>query len=105
MLHLWRWIGHIMGIQDQYLTAFTSWRSAVTLLQSVATHIVLPDQTSTELARHVIGAVAMRSPTFRTHRELVAITRAFTGDAYADALGIPQASDPLLEVLERGGDR
>jgi hypothetical protein len=75
-------------------------RDALTMLQSIGAHIVYPDDTSSTIALHVVDAVAFRWPAYRTHRELMAVTRAFTGNKYADAIGIPQVDDPRVIEIE-----
>ena len=70
------------------------------MLESIGAHIIYPDETSTAIALHVVDSVAFRWPAYRTHRELMAVTRAFTGGRYADAIGIPQLDDPKVVELE-----
>lgn len=102
-LHAWRWIGHLMGIKPENNLHMGSLRDAQTMLESLAWHLVDPDEGSARMAMRVIDAVAYRPPLPWTHSQHVAVTRAMTGDAYADALGIPRLGDPELERMNREG--
>ena len=95
-LHLFRYVGHLVGINEAHNTHMGSYRAAQVMVESIATHIVQPDDSSRRIGLHVIDAISYRQPMPRTHHEMVAMTRRLTGDAYADAIGIPRLDDDAL---------
>ena len=96
VMHLWRWVGHVSGVDPWLLEHLTTEAHGVRLAEMV--HVVQPgpDADSRALAaalRRVPEQLA-RSP----HEQRLAkwvvkyhdgLTRAFNGDAVADDLGIP----------------
>lgn len=95
-LHMWRYIGYLVGLTEDHNTHMTCIRRAQDMLESIASHIVHPDATSKSIGLHVIDAISFRAPAPRSHHQMVGLTRALTGDAYADAIGIPALDDPAL---------
>lgn len=95
-LHLWRVIGHLMGVQPALLQRMESLCGAQAALESVVLHLVEPDESTRRLANHLITSMVGRLPTGRSEMELAGLTRRLMGNHYADAMGIPVVNDPLL---------
>jgi len=101
-LHLWRLIGHLMGVRppppyDWAGQAASSVRGSQALLESLVCHSVCPDATARPLVLGTLRAVAYRVPMPLSPRTHVAICRALAGEAYATALGIPALDDAQLD--------
>ena len=61
-LHLWRIVGHFMGIEDELNVACRSLADARVWLQSLFAHLVHPDNTSRQLATATLQAMELRPP-------------------------------------------
>ncbi|KAK3272722.1 hypothetical protein CYMTET_18998 [Cymbomonas tetramitiformis] len=95
-LHLWRVIGHLMGVQPALLQRMESLWGAQAALESVVLHLVEPDASTRRLANHLIASMVGRLPTGRSEMEMAGLTRRLMGNHYADAMGIPVVNDPVL---------
>jgi hypothetical protein len=91
-IHLWRYIGYLIGIQEEY-NVCTDARQANGATESVVLHLLHPDDSSRHIANHVLRSVTGRPPlvswTYQTHCE---VARSLLGDPLSDALGIPHGS-------------
>jgi hypothetical protein len=91
-LHLWRYIGHLIGVQEQY-NVCTSVRRAGGAVESVVMHLLMhPSPRSQQVAQRVLASVAgrklgaMKRPWgYDMHAQLA---RCMLGAPLADALGI-----------------
>lgn len=84
--HLYRWVGHVMGIVPELLTAD---RAEEQLLYAHITRRQLhPDDDSRVLAKSLIDALAGRRPMFLPASALSALARHMLGDAFSDQLGL-----------------
>ena len=86
--HLWRYIGHVMGIRDEHNPCDSFPRSKA-MLESLVMHIVEPDATSEYLSHHVIRSLELKKPSqwsFEAHAQMA---RMFMGDELADRLKLP----------------
>lgn len=84
--HLYRWVGHVLGIVPELLTAD---RAEEQVLYAHLTRRQLhPDGDSRVLAKSLIDALAGRRPVFLPASALCALARRMLGDAYSDQLGL-----------------
>lgn len=86
-LHLWRYIGYLIGVSDNY-NPCVSREIAGGAVESVVIHLLHPDRRSGEVARHVLRSVATRPPfgwSYTCHCEAA---RVLLGNSLSDALGI-----------------
>lgn len=110
--HLYRWVGYLMGLEPQLLTADRA--EEVALYAVLARRRLYPDDDSRLLARSLVDALAGRRPLFLPASALAALARHLLGDGLADGLGLspsrawatvahalPVLSRAQLEVEER----
>lgn len=76
--HLWRYIGYLMGVLDEY-NACTSYARSRAYLESIVMHLIDPDETSRYLANHVINAVTDRPPAWWNHAMHASLARILMG--------------------------
>lgn len=88
--HLYRWVGHLMGVTPELLTHDRDEERA--LYAAITARLLHPDDDSRTLARSLITALAGRRPTFLPAAALEALARHLVGDALADGLGLSGAS-------------
>jgi len=100
-LHLWRLLGHLLGLHPALNSAdAATLPGAQATLESVASHVVYPDPSAARISAHVIEQ-AVGPPLRRSPAVHVLLTRALAGDSYADALGIPRLGSPALVAMAR----
>ena len=95
-IHMWRYIGHLIGIRDEN-NVCTSVSRAGGAVESVVRHLLMqPTERSKQVAARVLAAVAnrkvgaMKRPwSLEMHSQLA---RVMLGEALSDALGIQAAS-------------
>ena len=100
-LHLWRYIGHLIGVREEN-NVCTSVSRAGGAVESVVQHLLMaPTERSKQAAARVLAAVAdrkvgaMKKPwSLAMHSQLA---RAMLGEALADALGI-MAAPPSIRM-------
>lgn len=103
-LHLWRYIGYLLGIPDEH-NACTSMSTARAHFESHLSYLIAPGPIGCGVAHAVL---ALRLPSGKPARRFgqrVFVCRAFIGDELADALLLPRAfrrRDRLLGALELG---
>jgi hypothetical protein len=103
-LHMWRYIGHLMGVEPRLNAApMDTLGGAQAMLESIASHVVSPEPCARDITMHVLGSVSHKPPLPRSPLLHVALTRMLAGEWYADALGIPHLTDPDLLALDRAG--
>ncbi|KFH63216.1 hypothetical protein MVEG_10627 [Podila verticillata NRRL 6337] len=64
-LHLWRYIGHMMGVDDSFLSATTSPERADAALESIVLHLTDPDESSGRMCASLLHNMA--SPSRLSH--------------------------------------
>jgi len=97
-LHLWRYIGHLIGVREEF-NVCTGVRRACGAVESVVQHLLMqPTPRSQQVAQRVLASVAgrklgaMKRPwSYGMHAELA---RCMLGGPLADALGI--TASPLV---------
>ena len=99
-LHLWRYLGHLLGVRDEH-NPCRSYAAAKATLESIVVHILEPDADSKKLAKAMLAAPSGGDATgyaFLTRAELC---RYMIGDGLADALDLPVAPPSLRVKLVR----
>jgi len=105
-LHAWAWIGHVLGIPEalnpcvaEASASGAALPRAEATLESIAMHLLDPDEGSIEVAHHLLHAMAGAPPfvgwSFARH---CAASRLLMGPSLADRLRLPRTSfgDALL---------
>ena len=88
-LHLWRYIGHLIGVREEF-NPLASIERARGTTESIVMHLLHPDRRSGEVARNVLRAVSGREQgrmrwSYAAHSEMA---RLLLGHPLADALGL-----------------
>ena len=89
-VHLWRYVGHLLGVDDA-ANPCLSYAHAKAALESIVVHILEPDDDSKRLAKSMLAAPSggkAEGMEFATRAELC---RVMIGDDLADGLGLPRA--------------
>ncbi len=113
-MHLWRWVGHVIGVDSQLLPA--SEPDATRLVDLIAATMGPPDQDSRDLTKALFdaafeGAVTPKQKRDAARRVLFGTTlcRELIGDELADALHVPRNSVrfalPMVRRLVGGVER
>lgn len=84
--HLYRWVGYVMGIAPELLTADRAEEQV--LYANITRRQLHPDEDSRTLAHSLINALAGRRPTFLPASALRALSRRMLGDEFSDQLGL-----------------
>jgi hypothetical protein len=101
-LHLFKYVGHLLGITEVHNGHMDSLAAAIIMLESVLPHLLDPDASTQRLALASVAAVAGRAPLMWSAQQHVAVTRRLAGNLYAEAAGIPRPDDPRLAKLGVG---
>jgi hypothetical protein len=110
--HLWRWVGHVLGIEPALLTATRAEERV--LYAHVARRQLHPSDDSRALAAALLGALDRRAPLFLPATGLAELSRMLIGDPLGDALHLPRSPHwrpltagalPLLGVAQRTIER
>ncbi len=113
-LHLWRWVGRVIGVDDELLP--TSEHDGRRLADLIATTMGKPDQDSRDLTKALFdaawdGAVTPKQKRDAARRVLFGTTlcRELIGDELADALLVPRNrarfAMPMVRRLVSGVER
>jgi hypothetical protein len=89
-IHLWRYIGYLIGIKEE-INPCSSIERCIGTIESIVCHILIPDFRSGEVARHVLGSVSYRpllNWSYLCHSEAA---RALLGDDLSDELGLERS--------------
>ena len=87
--HTWRWIGHVMGIDHELLTA--SVEDEQRLYAATTRRQFAPDEDSRALAHGLLGAMAGRPPFFLSRTALHVLARRLVGNALGDAFQLERS--------------
>jgi len=85
-MHLWRYIGWVMGVEDAY-NPCVNVQQGKAALESIVMHLLEPDQDSIAVAHHLLRAPARGASGLRFRHELC---RRFLGKGLSDALQLPR---------------
>ncbi|MCC6747621.1 MAG: DUF2236 domain-containing protein [Deltaproteobacteria bacterium] len=85
--HTYRWVGYLMGVTPELLTATRDEERA--LYELITRRQFRPDEDSRVLAHALIDTMGGRPPLFLPRRALYALSRHLIGDALADELAFP----------------
>ena len=90
-LHLWRLVGHILGVDEDVSAGHLDgvWAAQASLESSIA-HLFQPDDLSKRLSQATLRSAVGRLPGQPTWLDVAASARVFQGDALSDALELPQ---------------
>jgi hypothetical protein len=113
-VHLWRWVGHVIGVDSELLP--TSEHDAMRLADLIAATMGPPDEDSRDLTKALFdaawdGAVTRKQRRDAARRVLVGTTlcRELIGDELADALVVPRNrarfAMPMVRRLVSGVER
>lgn len=89
-LHLWRYIGWLIGVEDEFLHYLSSYRSARTISESIFYHFYLPSQTSKHMVHHALMAVYNHGVLPFSFKFHLGIAQKLLGKEIAQALDIDQ---------------
>jgi hypothetical protein len=113
-MHLWRWVGRVIGVHPDILPACEA--DGVRLARLIEMTMGAPDQDSRDLTKALFdsafeGAKTRQEIRLATRRSTFgqALCRELVGDPLADALGIPRTSFryalPVMKRIVRGVGR
>lgn len=91
-LHLWRLLGHLLGLRDEYNPCRRDVPYAKAFLESIVMHLLDPDPLSVRVAHHLLRAPASRTGRGNEERFFIrnaSVTRLLIGDSLGDALELP----------------
>jgi hypothetical protein len=110
--HLYRWVGHLMGVKPELLTTTRADERA--LYGHITRRQLHPDDDSRTLSKSLVAALAGRRPVFLPEPALVALARRLLGDELVSQLGLAAPSRrwapvttalPLLSVVQKNVER
>ncbi|KAL2650485.1 hypothetical protein R1flu_018613 [Riccia fluitans] len=88
-LHFWRFMGYLLGIEDEYCNKLITEAAATAIGDSILNHLVDPDDGSVFITHNLLEALAFRPPFFLPLGVHVAFARLLVGDKVSDSLEIP----------------
>lgn len=93
-LHLWRYLGHLLGVRDDLNPCSRGVSGAKAFLESVVVHLLEPDDLSrrvaTSLLRAPLAVKGMSEGRVEAgYMRNASVTRLMVGDELGDALGLP----------------
>ncbi|KAL2631623.1 hypothetical protein R1flu_016309 [Riccia fluitans] len=88
-LHFWRFMGYLLGIDDEYCKKLVTEAGATAIADSINNHLVDPDAGSVLTTHNLFEAVAFTPPLFWPAGVHVAVARLLIGDRVSDSLQIP----------------
>lgn len=94
-LHLWRYIGYLIGVREEYnpCSSVSRARGAV---ESIVLHLLHPNESSKVIANHVIRSVSFRPPTQWSPGMHAQMARGLLGNELSDALDLPRDEDDFV---------
>ena len=87
-LHLWRYIGHLLGVHDEQLVYLSSPEAARGATESLAMSLLYPNSRSQEIANSILRAISSRPPLRWSLGVHAAVARHLLGAPISDALAI-----------------
>ncbi len=90
VLHTWRWIGHVMGVDEALVARDVEEECA--LYDAMARRQFTPDDDSRLLAHTLLDSMAGRPPFYLPADALHAVSRRLVGDRLGDALQLHRSS-------------
>eukprot|EP01006_Ploeotia_vitrea_P053863 TRINITY_DN67822_c6_g1_i2.p1 TRINITY_DN67822_c6_g1~~TRINITY_DN67822_c6_g1_i2.p1 ORF type:complete len:668 (+),score=225.75 TRINITY_DN67822_c6_g1_i2:176-2005(+) len=88
--HLWRVIGHFVGVAED-VNPLSSWERSCAMMESLIMHQVQPDENSVYLANQTIKSTVGRPPFYLSYKSSAAMSRILMGDPLADTLKLPKS--------------
>ena len=98
-LHLWRYIGWLIGIEDEHLTYLHSYRSARTISESIFYHFYFPSSISKHMAHHSLMASYVYSRLPLSFRFQLGLSQLLLGNAFSRALDLDTPSIDRFNAL------
>ena len=96
-IHLWRYIGYLIGVKEEY-NPCTSIERCIGTVECIVMHILTPDERSGAVARHVLKSVSHRpllNWSYLAHSECA---RVLLGDELSTALGLERSFKHYIYV-------
>ena len=97
-LHFWRYIGWVIGVKDEFLTYFSSYRLARVISESIFYHFYHPSSLSKHLVHHSIMSWYSYTPIPMSFKFYLGISQILIGEQFAKALDIDQ---PKMDLMHR----
>jgi hypothetical protein len=89
-LHLWRYIGWLLGIEDKYLNHVRCYEAAQKIYESIFYHHCLPTTTSKHLVHHTLMAVYLFRQESFSHQFNITLARRILIPILSKALDLHQ---------------
>jgi hypothetical protein len=106
-IHLWRWVGHVIGVDARILPASVA--DATRLVDLIAATMAPPDQDSRDLTQALFDAAWVSATTPKQRRAAArkvvfgtTLCRELVGDEMADALNVPRNTFRYAMPMMRG---
>jgi hypothetical protein len=97
-LHLWRYIGWLIGIQDEFLNYLSSYNSTRIISESIFYHFYLPSQISKHLVHHSIMSLYTYTTMPMSFKFYLGVSQILLGEQLSQALDIDQ---PMMDLIHR----
>ncbi|KAL3701154.1 hypothetical protein R1sor_019176 [Riccia sorocarpa] len=88
-LHFWRYIGYLLGIDDEYCRKLITEVGATAVADSILNHLTDPDESSVITTHNLLEALAFTPPLFWPTGAHLAVTRRLLGDRVSDSVQLP----------------
>jgi len=89
-LHLWRYIGWLIGIKDEFLDYMSSYNSTRIISESIFYHYYLPSQISKHFVHHSMMALYTYTSMPMSFKYYIGISQMLLGKQLSEALAIDQ---------------
>lgn len=97
-LHLWRYVGYLIGVKEQYNPCTDSIRAS-SALESIVLHLLHPSDQSCVVARHILRSMAGRGRLKWSYWRHSEAARMLLGAPLADGLGLETSWLERLSVM------
>jgi hypothetical protein len=97
-LHVWRYIGWLIGIKDEFLDYLSSYHSTRTISESIFYHFYLPSHTSKHLVHHSIVSFYTHGVPRMSLKFYLGLSQVLLGEQLSQALGI---NEPSMDLIHR----
>ncbi|KAL3701158.1 hypothetical protein R1sor_019180 [Riccia sorocarpa] len=88
-LHFWRFMGYLLGIDDEYCRKLITEAGATAVADSLLNHLLDPAASSVVTEHNLLEALAFTPPFFWPTGGHLAVTRRLVGDRVSDSLQLP----------------